>query len=326
MKKRVVITGGAGFIGSNLANFFSQNYEESEVLVVDIFRNNEKFSNGNLKSFGHYKNLANFKGEILCGDINCEKTMQTIAKFNPEIIFHQAAISDTTAKEQDEIMKTNLNSFYPLLEIAKEKGAKLIYASSGATYGNLPSPQQVGKEAPANVYGYSKLKMDDLAMKYHKKYNLHIVGLRYFNVYGKGEFYKDKTSSMILQFGLQILKNGSAKLFSGSDKIYRDFVYVKDIVSANLAAINGKSGIYNAATGVARSFYDITQILQKELKIDAKIEYIDNPFISQYQFHTQADIESTKENLGYEPKFSLEEGIKDYLPEILRIYKEELNG
>ena len=127
---------------------------------------------------------------------------------------------------------------------------------------------------------------------------------------------------MVLQFGLQILNGQNPRLFENSDKIKRDFVYVKDIVAINhLAFLSDKSGVYNAATGVARSFQEIVDILQNELNTNLKCEYIKNPFIKQYQFHTQADISLSKQNLSYEPKFSLEDGIKSYIPEIKKIYE-----
>ena len=145
--KRVVITGAAGFIGSNLAHYFDENLKDVEVLAVDKFRSDEKFSNGNLKSFGHFKNLLGFSGEIYEGDINCAKTLAMIEKFAPDAIFHEAAISDTTVTEQGELVRTNLNSFKDLLDICEKTGARMIYASSGATYGNAKSPHRVGEES-----------------------------------------------------------------------------------------------------------------------------------------------------------------------------------
>lgn len=318
---KILITGGAGFIGSNLAKYFM---DKHEVLVVDKFRSNETFSNGNLKSFGHYKNLIGFKGQIHCGDICDRDTIKKMREFKPDVIYHEAAISDTTVAEQDEIMRVNLNSFKDILDIVYENGSKLIYASSGATYGDAPSPQSVGKgENPGNVYGFSKLMMDEMGREFNAKTGLHIVGLRYFNVYGDGEFYKNKTASMVLQFGLQILSGKAPRLFEGSDKIKRDFVYIKDIILANELAINGDSGVYNVGTGNARSFQDIADILQREIGVNLGNEYIVNPFASQYQFFTQADIESTRTGLKYEPRWSLEDAIKDYLPAIKRIYNSE---
>lgn len=323
---KIVITGGAGFIGSNLAKHFMKDHE---ILIIDKFRNEDKFSNGNLKSFGHFKNLLYFNGEIYCGDICDNETLNIIKSFCPDVIFHQAAISDTTVKEQDEVIKANLNSFKHLLNISKEQNSKLIYASSASTYGDAKSPQIVGKdENPKNVYGFSKLLMDKLAMNFSSKFGTYVVGLRYFNVYGNGEFFKAKTASMVLQFGLQILSQKAPKLFERSDKILRDFVYIKDVVLANELAMNvgTKSGIYNVGTSLARSFQDIADILQKELNVDLGNEYIKNPYLSQYQFHTQACIKDIQNDLGYYPKWNLEDGIRDYLPQIKRIFKEELNG
>ena len=316
---RVVITGGAGFIGSRLALHLQ---EQNEVLVVDKMRSEERFSNGNLQSFGHFKNLLEFNGELYVGDICESKTLQKIREFKPDVIFHQAAISDTTAPNQNAVLQTNLNSFYDFIALAIELNAKLIYASSAAVYGDAPSPQRVGfSEAPKNPYAFSKLMMDKLASKFYDK--AHIVGLRYFNVYGEGEFFKDKTASMVLQFGLQMLGGQKPRLFVGSDKIFRDFVYVKDVVSANLAALETKCGVYNVGSFKARSFTDIVDILQKELGTNYEYEYIPNPYAKAYQFHTQA---GANEHFHYAPKFSLEEGIKSYLPEIKRIFEKEINA
>ena len=163
--------------------------------------------------------------------------------------------------------------------------------------------------------------MDNLCKKY--KDELHIVGLRYFNVYGEREFFKGKTASTILQFALQILQNKAPRLFSGSDKIYRDFVYIKDVVNANLKALEAKSGIYNVGTAKARSFQDIADILQKELKTSFKCEYFENPYKNSYQFHTEAKLD---EAFSYEPEFSLEDGIKAYLPFIKEFFKKEYNA
>lgn len=316
---RVVITGGAGFIGSRLALHLQ---EQNEVLVVDKMRSEERFSNGNLQSFGHFKNLLEFNGELYVSDICESKTLQKIREFKPEVIFHQAAISDTTAMNQNAVLQTNLNSFYDFIALAVQLNAKLIYASSAAVYGDAPSPQRVGfSEAPKNPYAFSKLMMDKLASKFYDK--AHIVGLRYFNVYGDGEFFKDKTASMVLQFGLQMLGGQKPRLFVGSDKIFRDFVYVKDVVSANLAALETKCGVYNVGTFKARSFTDIVDILQKELGTNYEYEYIPNPYAKAYQFHTQA---GKNEHFNYAPKFSLEDGIKSYLPEIKRIFEKEINA
>jgi ADP-L-glycero-D-manno-heptose 6-epimerase len=223
------------------------------------------------------------------------------------------------------MIQTNVNAFVALLDLACTHGANMIYASSGATYGNAPSPQTVGCESPNNVYGFSKLSMDHIAREYMQKSEISIVGLRYFNVYGSREYFKNTTASMVLQFGHQILAGKNPRLFEGSDKILRDFIYIEDIVQANVKAMHPhKSGVYNVGTGKARSFQDIVDILQREMGTNMPCEYIPNPFVGSYQFHTEASIEATKEGLGYAPAFEMEDGIKAYVPEIKRIYEQEV--
>ncbi|OHE03404.1 MAG: ADP-glyceromanno-heptose 6-epimerase [Sulfurimonas sp. RIFOXYD12_FULL_33_39] len=324
--KTVLITGGAGFIGSNLAFYFQENHPEAKIVVLDSFRSKETLSNGNLKSFGHFKNIIGFKGEVISGNINDKELLLSLElNYKFDYIFHEAAISDTTALEQDLMIRTNVNAYKDLLELAIKHGANMIYASSAATYGSAASPQRVGRESPQNVYGFSKLCMDNLSREYMKESDISIVGLRYFNVYGPREYFKNTTASMILQFGHQLLAGKNPRLFEHSDKILRDFIYIEDIIQANIKAMNPKeSGIFNVGTGKARSFQDIVDILQKELGTSLTCEYIPNPYIGSYQFHTEADIESTKEILGYEPRFEMEDGIKAYISEIKRMYEEEV--
>ncbi len=325
--KTILITGGAGFIGSNLAFYFQENYPKANIIIFDSFRSGKTLSNGNLKSFGHFKNLIGFNGVVIAGDITDEIALKKLEEnYKFDYIFHQAAISDTTATEQDLMIKTNVEAYENLLKIAIKHNANMVYASSAATYGDAKSPQTVGNENPANVYGFSKLMMDNITRKYlETDLNINIVGLRYFNVYGEREFFKNKTASTILQFGLQILAGKTPKLFENSDKILRDFVYIEDIIQANIKACSPKnSGIYNVGTAKPRSFQEIADILQKELGTDLGTEYIENPFVKQYQFHTQANIVRTEENLSYKPMFSLEKGIAKYILEIKRLYEFEL--
>jgi len=319
--KTILITGGAGFIGSNLAFYFQENFPKSKVTVFDCFRNEETFHNGNLKSFGHYKNLIGFRGDIICGNINNKDDLALLDEHKFDFIFHHAAISDTRVYDQEIVMKTNVNSFYDLLAIAKRDRSVMVYASSAATYGNLPSPQTVGKESPENPYGYSKYIMDEIAIKYSlENPDLTIVGLRFFNVYGPREYYKGNTSSMVIQLGHQILDGNAPRLFNNSNQILRDFIYIDDVIQANIKACAPKqNGNYNIATGISRNFQEIADILQKELDTDFGTDYFPNPY-NGYQMNTQADISSTKKNLGFEPKFSLERGIKAYIPEILRLH------
>ena len=324
--KTILITGGAGFLGSNLAFYFQDNYPLSNIVIFDCFRSEKYLSNGNLKSFGHYKNLVGFTGEIICGDITNNDNLERLNKYNFDYIFHHAAISDTQVYDQEIVIKTNINSFYDILNIAKNDNAVLVYASSAATYGSQSSPQTVGKENPENPYGFSKYIMDQIATRYSKENpDLSIVGLRFFNVYGPREYYKANTSSMVIQLGHQILDGKSPRLFKGSDQIFRDFIYIDDVLQACIKACDPKqNGIYNVATGIPRSFQEIADILQNELDTDLETEFFSNPYDG-YQINTQANILSTTKNLGFEPKFSLEKGIKAYIPEILRLHGTDIS-
>lgn len=319
--KTIIITGGAGFIGSNLAFYLQDNFPQARVIVFDKFRTEERFESGNFTSLGHFKNLIGFRGEIITGDINSKEDIQKIAQIDFDILFHHAAISDTTVMDQKLVMQTNHLAFLELLDIALHKKATVVYASSAGTYGNTPAPNVVGKgEEPENVYGFSKLMMDmSVRALLAKNPHLPIVGLRFFNVYGQREYYKGKTASMVLQLGLQALKDKKVRLFEfGEQK--RDFVYIGDVIQANILAAGAKKGgIYNVGSGVARSYNDIVMYL-KEFLGDFEVEYIPNPY-KFFQTHTQADITNFYDDLGYVSKFDLRSGIESYIAEIKAIAK-----
>jgi ADP-L-glycero-D-manno-heptose 6-epimerase len=299
--KKILVTGGAGFIGSNLVKKIAIEWPDAEILVLDAFVN------------GHFKNLIGFKGELIAGDLTDDKILHYLKDRKVDAIFHQGAITDTTVNDQKKMIEVNTNSFSFLLELAEKNQAPLVYASSAAVYGNSPPPNRVGVgEIPENVYGYSKYLMDEMTRAYLKKNPepaQPIVGLRYFNVYGPGEYYKGKMASMILQLALKMRKNITPRLFKFGDQ-RRDFVFVDDIVQANLkAASAGVSGIFNAGSGVSRTFNEIVSILNEALGTDHYIEYFNNPY-SFYQNNTRADIRDTQEKLGYKPDYPLEKGIQ----------------
>ncbi|MDR1451786.1 MAG: ADP-glyceromanno-heptose 6-epimerase [Helicobacteraceae bacterium] len=310
--KTILITGGAGFIGSNLALHIQDSYPEARIVVFDAF------------VLGHFKNLRGYKGEIISGDIANPLDLERLNDYRFDYIFHEAAVSDTTITDQKYVVQVNVNAFYDILKIAKKHGAKTIYASSAGAYGNSEPPNIVGEgENPENAYGFSKLAMDRAAMRFAKENGVTIVGLRYFNVYGPRETYKGKTASMILQLGLQILSGKRPRLFKWGEQ-KRDFVYIEDVIQANIKALSAtKSDVYNIGGGTAREFNEIFGNLTKTLEKDIEVEYIDNPW-GFYQNHTKADISAAKADLGYAPRFDAEKGIGSYAPYIVRIYESEI--
>ena len=298
-KKKYLVTGGAGFIGSNIAKTLEA--QGHEVTVLDDFSKN-----------GHFKNLIGFKGDV----ITCDLFTNVPHDMYFDAIFHEAAITDTTVMDQKVMMEQNVEAFKNLLEFAADNDIKkVVYASSAATYGNGPVPNiETQPTHPENVYGFSKVIMDNVARQFAEDNNdMKIIGLRYFNVYGPGEYHKGKMASMVYQLYNQMKAGQRPRVFKHGEQ-QRDFVYVKDIVKINLCALkNGKeTGVFNAATGVPRDYNDIIACLNKELGTKLEPEYIDNPYPF-FQLKTQADITKSKEKLGYEPDYTLEKGIADYV-------------
>jgi ADP-L-glycero-D-manno-heptose 6-epimerase len=312
--KTVLITGGAGFIGSNLAFHIQENYPECRIVIFDAFL------------MGHFKNLWGFRGELIAGSIGDQAALKRLEAFEFDYIFHQAAISDTTVMDQKLVCEINTNAFKDILDLAVRHKAGVVYASSAGTYGNSPAPNRVGEgEFPENVYGFSKLMMDHLATDYMQRHDIPIVGLRYFNVYGPREVYKGKTASMVLQLGLQILSGKNPKLFKWGEQ-KRDFVYIEDVIQANMRALKpNQSGVYNVGSGEARQFNEIYGNLTRVLGIDVEVEFIDNPWAF-YQNHTEASLAWTQHGLDYEPRFNLEAGIEAYAPAIREIWQEIKEG
>ena len=298
MAEHFVVTGGAGFIGSNLALELQERYSKSKITIIDDF------------STGHFKNLYGFKGEVITSDIR-DFDWNSLDK--PTIVFHQGAQVVTTETDQKLVMEINTNATKRLINYCVKNNIKLIYASSGAIYGLSEPPNTVGEnELPANIYGYSKLACDNITRQTLKENpNAHIVGLRYFNVYGPRESYKMETkmSSMVWQLYLQMKEGNKPRIFKqGQQK--RDFVYIKDIIESNIIAMNAPSGIYNIATGTPEDFNKIVEELNKNLGTTLEPEYIHNPY-KFYQEFTQADTNNFLPN--YTPNYNLESGIKEYM-------------
>ena len=323
---KILITGGAGFIGSRIAQKLNQKYPDYKITITDKFNSNELRDNGNYKYFGSNRNIKNINAKIVQGDLSDLEWLKSFLYKNEfDVIFHQGAISDTTELNEEIVIKTNYSSFEIIMDYVMLRKAKLIYASSAATYGNSISPQSLNNEYfPENIYGYSKLLMDKLTLSSIDKDSPSIIGLRYFNVYGPGEIYKQTTSSMILQLAYQAIHTGKVKLFEFGDQ-KRDFVYIDDIIQANINAIDSKcSGVFNVGSGISRTFNDIVDLLSSNLKIEIQKEFIKNPYLF-YQNNTCADISSSTNNLNYRPSFSLEEGIMDYVKKIKNYSKNDWN-
>ncbi len=299
-KKKYLVTGGAGFIGSNIAKTLEA--QGHDVTVLDDFTKN-----------GHFKNLIGFKGDVITADL-----FEYIpAGMYFDAIFHEAAITDTTVMDQKAMMEQNVEAFKNLLNFAADNGIKkVVYASSAATYGNGPVPNvETQPTHPENVYGFSKAIMDNVARQFvAENHDMTVIGLRYFNVYGPGEYYKGKMASMIYQLYLQMKQGKRPRVFKMGEQ-QRDFVYVKDIVKINLCALNNgkESGVYNAATGIPRNFNEIIACLNKEMGTNLEPEYFENPYKEFFQVKTQADITKSTEKLGYTPDYTLESGIADYV-------------
>jgi ADP-L-glycero-D-manno-heptose 6-epimerase len=300
---RYLVTGGAGFIGSNLA-FALCGERKAKVTVLDNF------------SSGNFKNLIGFEGEIISDDIQSDAWFR---KAGPvDAVFHEAAVTDTTIHDQKKMMDVNVEGFRNVLRFALENGVKrVVYASSAGVYGNGECPMKEGQPpVPENVYGFSKAMMDNAAREFAAAHtDMTLVGLRYFNVYGPREYYKGSAASMIYQLYLQMKAGKRPRIFKFGEQM-RDFVYVKDIVRANLNALDAeKSCVVNAATGTPENFNRVIDCLNKAMGTDLSPEYFDNPY-GFFQLKTQADLRHAKAYLNYRPEWNLENGIADYIGEL----------
>ncbi len=298
----LLVTGGAGFIGSNLVLTLQEKFPKAHLTVIDDFRS------------GDFKNLAGYKGDFVAQNLASLDWNRQFGNDRFDTIFHLASITDTTNHDQFEQVHDNVESFRRLLDFARPTRTRVVYASSASTYGAATAASsETSEAAPANVYAFSKAMMDNLAQRCARETPAWvIIGLRYFNVYGPREAHKGVPASMIYHLSQQIRRGERPRIFKHGEQ-QRDFVYVKDIVAGTICAMQGKeSGIYNLGSGQARSFNDLVQILNQSLGTKFEPDYIENPY-AHYQNFTQADLTNAKRALGYEPRFPLEEGVRDYM-------------
>ena len=307
-----IVTGGAGFIGSNLVRMLIKSTKE-DVLVVDNLSDGKKFLNISDLTIADYMDQDEFLSLIKNNDSFFS---------NVKCVFHQGACSDTTEWDGQYMMKNNYTFSKILLNACLEKNVRFIYASSAAVYGSsMGFKEQKKNEKPLNIYGYSKLLFDQYVRKLKLTNEQQVVGLRYFNVYGPRESHKGSMASVAYHFNEQIKLKNTANLFKGSHgysdgEQQRDFIYVDDVCNVNLwfLANSHISGIYNLGTGKPTSFNAVASAIISWHKKGA-INYIDFPknLENAYQCYTSADLKNFRDT-GCDIEFKdINEGIHQYL-------------
>jgi len=296
---RLLVTGAAGFIGSNLALELAR--RGHSVVGLDDFSN------------GSFENLVDLSGDVIAADLR-ERAWQDRA--GPvEAVFHQAAITDTTLSDQMRMMEVNVEAFRELLGWAARQGVRaVVYASSAGVYGDGPLPmRESAGPRPLNVYAFSKRVMESVAADFAKSHpQTRVVGLRYFNVFGPRERFKGKAASMIWQLAQQILAGKPPRIFEFGEQ-YRDFIYVRDVVEANLLALDkAPGGVYNVCTGEKTTFNRLVEILNSVLGTRLQPEYFKNPY-SFYQEETLGDPARAESRFGFRARCSVAAGVREYL-------------
>lgn len=308
----IVITGGAGFVGSQIIHGLNA-MGRTDILVVDDLTDGRKFRNLLGAQYDDYWDYEDFLVQI--------KSDQAFPK-SLDVIFHQGACTKTYEWNGRYLMRNNYEYAKSLLNYCSRHQIQFIYASSASVYGTsreFTEADHVGH--PLNMYAYSKWMLDQNILKQLQNNTAQIVGLRYFNIYGPHEAHKEQMASVAYHFMNQLRDTGVVRLFGGYDGYMggeqaRDFIAVSDVVKVNLWFMERPqlSGIFNVGTGVARTFNELAHIL-----IDAygggEIEYIPFPehLKQAYQSYTQADISQLR-GVGYDADFlSLQQGLDDYL-------------
>ena len=293
---RVLVTGGTGFIGSNIVQALVERSDEVLITGHDAEQKPEGFVGKIMQP------------SFLGLDWNAIGPLDAIV--------HQAAINDTQSKDEKEMMRANVKSSIALFEHAIKNGCqRVVFASLTAVYGDGPTPYREDQTLrPLTAYAKSKMRLEQAVNDLAKKYpDVRFVGLRYCNVYGPGESHKGKRASMVYQLAQQMKKANPRIFKDGNQK--RDFIYVKDVVLANLLALveAKENTVVNCANGAATSFNDVIKVLNQAMKLNREPEYFDNPIAATYQNHTQCDISLAKEKLGFEPGFDFDRGVSDYV-------------
>jgi ADP-L-glycero-D-manno-heptose 6-epimerase len=308
----IIVTGGAGFIGSNIVKTLNER-GVSDILVVDNLKNGVKFKNIADCEIADYMDKHDFLQRV--------KNNESFAK-KVEAIFHEGACSSTTEWDGHYMMQNNYEYSKSLLHYCLEHKIAYLYASSASVYGSGTVFKEVREhEEPLNVYGYSKFLFDQYVRRHLPTAKSQIVGFRYFNVYGPRESHKGSMASVAYHHHNQIRDTGVVKLFEGCDgygdgEQRRDFVYVGDTVAVNLWFMEhpDKSGIFNLGTGRSQPFNDIAKSVIAFYS-RGQLEYIPFPdhLKGRYQSFTEADISVLRE-AGYSAPFkTVQEGVHEYL-------------
>lgn len=307
----IVVTGGAGFIGSNLVKGLNEQ-GRTDVLVVDDLTDGTKFVNIADCEIADYLDKDIFLERLECG----------MLPDNIEAIVHLGACSATTEWDGQFMMENNYEYSKKVFHYCIENQIPMIYASSAAVYGgNTEFAEQRENEQPLNVYGYSKFLFDQYVRRHEDQIHSQVVGLRYFNVYGPRESHKGSMASVAFHLNNQIKENGQVKLFEGCDGYenggqLRDFIYVGDAVKAKLWLLQNPqvSGIFNLGTGCAQPFLDVAKaVVDWHGKGDIQFIAFPEHLKGRYQSYTQADISALREAGYSEPFRSVEEGVREYL-------------
>ncbi len=296
-EKRILVTGGAGFIGSNLANHLSA---ANDVIAVDD---------------GYLGTPANLSADV---DYHNQSVLDDDLPTDVDVVFHLAALSSYAMHEENPTRgaRVNVEGFVNTVEQAREDGCDtVVYASTSSIYGSQTEPSPVDMDVAVNTgYEASKLARERYAEYFANHYNMNVAGMRFFSVYqgyGGAEEHKGEYANVIAQFADDIANDRSPALY-GDGTQTRDFTHVDDIVRGlELAATHQLTGVYNLGTGTSYSFNELVDMLNAELGADIEPEYVENPIPDSVYVHdTCADASRMHEKTGWEPSISLEEGIK----------------
>lgn len=301
----ILVTGGAGFIGSNLVRGLN-GLGQQEILIVDNLSNVEKHRNLNRLRFADIADKADLPA-----------LLSKLRGAGIEAVFHQGACSATTETDGRYLLRNNYETTRDLCLWCQSENAPFFYASSASVYGEGKDgfAEEESCEWPINGYAWSKFAFDQWARRNAAAFRAPVAGLRYFNVYGPQENHKKDMVSPVFRFHRQLCESGAVRLFEGSEDFRRDFVHVDDCVAVNLWLLGSAKGfgIYNVGTGTDRSFLDVGRILVGRFR-DSRIEEIPFPdhLKGKYQAFTRADLAKLRQ-AGYDrPFLSLEEGIGRY--------------